>query len=280
METFLAPAKINLCLHVLGRRENGYHDLAMLMQRVSLYDRIGISLIEGSAIRVHCGGVVLPSGQQNIAARAAEALFEQAGIRQGLEIAIEKHIPVAAGLGGGSSDAATVLMALNDMLGLDFTPDQLMKVGVKLGADVPFFIFKHPAWATGIGDKLEEVKSLPPVWYVLVNPGLEVSTAWVYQNLRLTTPRDNLRIPRFSGTLDEVVALLYNDLEAVTAERFPLVGEVKQQLIDLGAAGALMSGSGSTVFGVFSDEDRARAAVEKLSVRPGWRAFAVTPVDD
>ncbi|ABA89246.1 4-diphosphocytidyl-2-C-methyl-D-erythritol kinase [Syntrophotalea carbinolica DSM 2380] len=280
MESFLAPAKINICLHVLGRREDGYHELAMLMQRVSLYDRISLSFIEGNDIRVQCDGLTLPLGQKNIAARAAQALFDRAGIRRGLDIVIEKNIPVAAGLGGGSSDAATVLMGLNDMLGLGLSATQLMQEGVKLGADVPFFIYKHPAWATGIGDKLQEVEGLPPVWYVLVNPGLEVSTAWVYQNLRLTSARDNLRIPRFSGTVDEVVELLHNDLETVTVERFPLIGEIKQQLLGLGARGALMSGSGSTVFGVFSDGDTARAAAENLSSRSGWRAFAVEPVND
>ena len=278
MDTFLAPAKINICLHVLNRRSDGYHDLAMLMQRVSLYDKISISVTDGVDIRVQCGGVTLPDGQQNIAARAAQALLDRAGIRQGLEIVIEKNIPVAAGLGGGSSDAATVLMGLNDKLGLGFSSEQLMETGVKLGADVPFFIFKHPAWATGIGDKLEEVHGLPQVWYVLVNPGLEVSTAWVYKNLRLTSARDNLRIPRFSGAVEEVVNLLYNDLETVTVERFPLIEKVKQQLIQLGARGALMSGSGSTVFGVFSDERTAQAAADEMSCHDGWRAFAVKPI--
>lgn len=278
MQTFLAPAKINICLHVLGRRADGYHDLAMLMQRVSLYDKISMAFTDSDDIRVHCGGVKLPSGQQNIAERAARALFERVGIHRGLEIVIEKNIPVAAGLGGGSSDAASVLMGLNDMLGLGLTSEELMETGVKLGADVPFFIFKHPAWATGIGDKLERVHGLPPVWYVLVNPGLEVSTGWVYENLRLTSMRDNHRIPRFSGTVKEVVEILHNDLETVTVERFPLIAQVKQQLMGCGADGALMSGSGSTVFGVFTDGEAAQFAAEKMSCQDGWRAFAVRPI--
>lgn len=280
MQTFLAPAKINLCLHVLKRRADGYHDLAMLMQRVSLYDRVSLAVTDGPEIRVQCDGVTLPAGQSNIAARAARALFDRVGIRRGLDIVIEKNIPVAAGLGGGSSDAATVLMALNDMLELGLTPGQLMETGVKLGADVPFFIFKQPAWATGIGDVLEKIEGLPPVWYVLVNPGLEVSTAWVYQNLRLTSPRDGHKIPRFSGTVAEVVGLLHNDLEAVTVERFPLIDKVKRQLLGHGARGALMSGSGSTVFGVFDAPDTARTAAEQMGRQQGWRAFAVEPVND
>lgn len=280
MKTFLAPAKINICLHVLRRRADGYHDLAMLMQRVSLCDKISMAFTDGGDIRVQCDGVTLPDGQQNIAMRAAAALFERAGSSRGLDIVIEKNIPVAAGLGGGSSDAATVLMGLNEMLDLGLSAGELMEIGVKLGADVPFFIFKRPAWATGIGDRLEKVDGLPRLWYVLVNPGLEVSTAWVYQNLRLTSPDDNLRIPRFSGAVDEVVDILYNDLETVTVERYPLITEIKQKLVDLGAHGALMSGSGSTVFGVFSDGEMARAAAGQMASRPGWRAFAVEPIDD
>jgi 4-diphosphocytidyl-2-C-methyl-D-erythritol kinase len=276
--TFLAPAKINLCLHVLRRRSDGYHELAMLMQRVSLYDRITMRSCEGTDIRVSCSGVELPPGQQNIAARAARALLDLTGRSAGLEITIEKRIPVAAGLGGGSSDAATVLMGLNDILALGLSDRQLMDVGVTLGADVPFFIFKAPAWATGIGDKLEKVEGLPSVWYVLVNPGLEVSTAWVYRNLRLTSPGDDLRIPRFSGELEQLTGLLYNDLETVTASRYPLIGEIKDRLVALGASGALMSGSGSTVFGIFQDEPSARAAALELGHVAGWRAFAVEPI--
>jgi 4-diphosphocytidyl-2-C-methyl-D-erythritol kinase len=276
--TFLAPAKINLCLHVLRRRADGYHELAMLMQRVSLYDRITIRFRAGTEVRVSCAGVELAPGQRNIAARAAHALLELTGQSVGLDIAVEKRIPVAAGLGGGSSDAATVLMGLNDMLSLGLSDRQLMDLGVTLGADVPFFIFKAPAWATGIGDKLERVEGLPPLWYVLVNPGLEVSTAWAYQNLRLTSPGDNFRIPRFSGQVGQLVGLLYNDLETVTARRYPLIGEIKERLVDLGSCGALMSGSGSTVFGMFRDEPSARAAALELGTVPGWRAFAVEPV--
>jgi 4-diphosphocytidyl-2-C-methyl-D-erythritol kinase len=279
-KTFLAPAKINLCLHVLGRRANGYHDLAMLMQRVTLYDRITMTLRDQDGLRVSCAGVELPPGQENIAARAVRALLELTERRQGLEIDIDKQIPVAAGLGGGSSDAATVLMGLNEMLDLGLTPRQLMDVGVKLGADVPFFIFRTTAWATGIGEELAAVPAVPQAWYVLVNPGLQVSTAWVYQNLRLTSPRSDLKIPRFSGELGELLELLHNDLEQVTMAHFPLIGDIKQRLRNLGAEGALMSGSGPTVFGVFREERTARAAAEALAAEPGWRAFAVAAVDD
>lgn len=278
VKTYLAPAKINLCLHVLGKRSDGYHELAMLMQRIDLCDRITIRLSDESGVRVHCAGLSLEPDQENIAARAARGLLDSAGLQAGVDIQIDKQIPVAAGLGGGSSDAATVLMALNEILGLKLSVQSLQEQGVKLGADVPFFIFGHAAWATGIGDLLRRVENLPPVWYVLVNPGIAVSTAWAYGNLRLTSRRDDLKIPRFSSTVDSVAAVLYNDLEEVTINHHQEIAEVKQRLMTLGAAGALMSGSGSTVFGVFAKEVEAVAAAERLQQETAWRVFVARPV--
>ncbi len=279
VKTYLAPAKINLCLHVLGKRPDGYHDLTMLMQRISLYDRITLRLSAEPGVRVRCAGVSLKPDQENIAARAARGLLDSADLHTGVDIEIDKQIPVAAGLGGGSSDAATVLMGLNEMLDLKLSSQALREQGVKLGADVPFFIFGHAAWATGIGDVLQKVEDLPPVWYVLVNPGIAVSTAWAYGNLRLTSRRDDLKIPRFSRVVDSVTAVLHNDLEEVTVDQHPQIDEVKRRLTVLGAAGALMSGSGSTVFGVFAGEVEAGAAAERLQQESGWRVFVVRPVD-
>jgi 4-diphosphocytidyl-2-C-methyl-D-erythritol kinase len=279
LRTFMAPAKINLCLHVLGKRPDGYHDLAMLMQRITLFDRIDIRLNVGPDIRVTCAGVELPPGQENIAARAARRLIALSGRQDGVEIGIEKRIPVAAGLGGGSSDAATVLMGLNEMLELGLSKEQLMAEGVALGADVPFFIFEQVAWATGIGDVLREIGDLPKVWYVLVNPGLAVSTAWVYGNLRLTSRRDDLKIPRFSRTVEDLVTHLHNDLEQVTLAHYPVIGEIKKRLMALGAQGALMSGSGPTVFGVFDDQAAAEAAGAALGGEPDWRIYVVQPFE-
>lgn len=277
-KTVFAPAKINLCLHVLGKRPDGYHELAMLMQRVGLYDRLEISLEEKPGVRVVCGGLDLAPGEENIASRAARRMLELAGCSGGATIVLDKQIPVAAGLGGGSSDAAAVLMGLNEMLGLGLSRQRLMTEGVKLGADVPFFVYGSTAWATGIGDRLQKVDRLPPVWYVLVNPGVAVSTAWAYQNLGLTSLRDKIKLPRFSGMEEELVSLLHNDLESVTVTRHPVVGEVKKSLLDLGALGSLMSGSGPTVFGVFRNEPEARRAAHQCSLVEGWRAFAVPPV--
>jgi len=275
---YLAPAKINLYLHVLGRRPDGYHDLAMIMQRVSLYDRIEIALVERPGVRVDCKGVDLPPGGENIGAVAARRLLGLAGEKRGVEISINKGIPVAAGLGGGSSDAAAVLEGLNDMLGLGLSRERLMAEGSRLGADVPFFLFKDPAWATGIGDVLEKVEGLPSVWYVLVNPGVAVSTAWVYQSLGLTSGGGAARLPRFSGPEEGLAALLRNDLEKVTASRYPVVDEIKARLLASGASGALMSGSGPTVFGVYAEEKSARRAAEAFSGDSGWKVFVVRPV--
>jgi 4-diphosphocytidyl-2-C-methyl-D-erythritol kinase len=276
--TRLAPAKINLCLHVLGRRADGYHELAMLMQRVSLFDRITLELTATPGVQVHCEGLVLNVGEENIAGRAAAMMLEQANSTGGVDLVIEKTIPVAAGLGGGSSDAATVFLMLNEMLDVGFSQDRLMMLGGSLGADVPFFIFESAAWATGIGERLKRVSGLPQVWYVLVNPGLSVSTAWVYRKLGLTSPGDVARLPRFPGTTKDLVGQLHNDLERVTLTEFPVVSEMKESLLGLGAEGVLMSGSGPTVFGVFETEAKARMAEVALQRISGWKAFAVQPV--
>jgi 4-diphosphocytidyl-2-C-methyl-D-erythritol kinase len=247
------------------------------MQRVSLYDRLEIALVGRPGVRVVCEGVVLPPGGENIAALAARRLLALAGEKCGVDISIDKRIPVAAGLGGGSSDAAAVLEGLNEMLGLGLSREALMAEGGRLGADVPFFLFQGAAWATGIGDVLEKIEGLPPVWYVLVNPGVAVSTAWVYQNLGLTSVGGAARLPRFSGTAEGLVSLLHNDLESVTVSRFPVVEEIKTMLRNNGASGALMSGSGPTVFGVFAEEASARRAAEAMSAEDAWRVFVVQP---
>ena len=275
---FSAPAKINLCLHVLGRRADGYHELSMVMQRVSLCDRIQISLTEAPGVRVACSDPLLPVDADNIAGRAAKRLLEKARRSCGVEIVIEKNIPVAAGLGGGSSDAAAVLTGLNQMLELGLGREELMAEGVCLGADVPFFIFGETAWATGIGEVLAPFEIPLPLWYVLVNPGFAVSTAWVYGNLELTTPGTVAKMPGFPRKEADLASLLHNDLERVTAGRFPDISRIKDRLLSLGAFASLMSGSGPTVFGVFSDESTALKAAEACGREPGWKTFAVRPI--
>lgn len=278
MPGFWAPAKINLCLHVEGRRADGYHDLAMLMQRISLADRLTLELEPAPGVRIECPGVALPPGGENIALRAARRMLELADHKCGVTLRVEKGIPVAAGLGGGSSDAATVLLALNELLGLRLSPAELGAEGLRLGADVPFFLFQQTAWATGVGERLRAVTGLPPLWYLLVNPGIEVSTAWVFQNLRLTSPGAVTKLPALPSTVEGLLRLLHNDLEPVTISRYPVVGQIKGQLLDVGALGALMSGSGPTVFGVFADGASAQAAQRAFALASGWRSWLVRPL--
>jgi len=272
----LAPAKINLCLHVVGKRPDGYHDLAMLMQCVALYDKVTVSLRSDGKITVDCPGLDLPSGRDNLAAGAAHLLFDHVGIDAGASILIDKQIPTAAGLGGGSSDAAAVLLLLDELLDLHLPRHELMQLGLQLGADVPFFLFRKTAWATGVGDVLQAWPGLPSLWLVLVNPKIAVSTALVFQSLRLTHPRPEDKIPRFPVRVDEVVRLLHNDLEVVTCQRYPVVDEIKAKLLAAGAAGALMSGSGATVFGLFDSQHAAERATAVLADGADWWTVAVS----
>lgn len=273
-----APAKINYLLEVLRKRPDNYHDLRMVMQRIALSDEIEISLSDTPGIRVYCDHADVPDGPANIAWRAADALLAMTSNSAGIDIFIVKKIPMAAGLGGGSSDAATVLMGLNDLLNLKLTDEELMSVGVKLGADVPFFIFKKTALAEGIGDRLSAVDGLPPVWLVLVNPNIHVSTAWVYKNLQLTKKVDADKLLKFSDRVEDVCSLLFNDLESVTIGRFPVIREIKDALLANGAQGVLMSGSGPTVFGVFADEQLASVCQREISRNSEWYSLVTRTI--
>ena len=270
-----APAKVNYRLDVLRRRADGYHDLRMVMQRIDLSDLIDITVTDSPGISVTCGKDGVPDGPGNIAWRAADLLLQASGRKAGVAVDITKRIPVAAGLGGGSSDGAAVLMGLNELLGLGFTDRRLMEIGVKLGADVPFFIFKKTALAEGIGEVLSALEQVPPAWLVVINPNIHVSTAWVYQNLQLTTTRNENIISRFYESITDICASLSNDLESVTIRRYPVIAQIKEQLCSAGACGALMSGSGPTVFGVFQDEAAARKAAAELDRGRDWFVAAV-----
>lgn len=268
--TLKAPAKVNYRLDVLRRRPDGYHDLRMIMQRISLCDEITITLSDMPGIRVTCGREGVPDGPGNIAWRAADALLKMSGRQSGIEITITKNIPVAAGLGGGSSDAATVLLGVNELLGLGLSTEKLMEIGVTLGADVPFFVFGKTALAEGIGEILTPIEAVPPLWLVIVNPNIPVSTAWVYGSLRLTEGRNSDNIPRFFKGVADVCAVLSNDLETVTIGKYPVIGEIKDMLIASGASGALMSGSGPTVFGLFPSEEGALRAAQSIGGASEW----------
>jgi 4-diphosphocytidyl-2-C-methyl-D-erythritol kinase len=272
-----SPAKINLHLRVLRRREDGYHDIATLMQRISLYDEMIFSPIERGIV-VNCPDSSLPENEDNIAYRAARTFFTHASCPSGIHITIKKKIPLAAGLGGGSSNAAITLMTLNEMLDFHFTKEDLMTMGSTLGADVPFFIFEKTAWATGIGDHLQSVENIPALWYILINPRFEISTKMVYENLnfRLTKRALKYTCPNLY-TVDDLVKGLYNDLERVAFNLYPILQDLKDQLLRHGARGVLMSGSGPTVFGIFLEEESAAIAEETLrDMGAGaWSVFKV-----
>ncbi len=268
-----APAKVNYRLEVLRKRPDGYHDLRMIMQRIDLSDDIEISLDGPAGISVECDSAAVSGGKDNIAWRAAHSLLSYAGRDAGVHISIVKRIPVAAGLGGGSSDAAAVLMGLNQLLEIGCSDEKLMEIGVSLGADVPFFIFKKTALAEGVGEKLSAVEGLPPVWLVLVNPNIHVSTAWVYQNLTLTKRTYDYKLPKFSNKIDDICSILENDLESVTIPRFPVIREIKDRLHECGARGVLMSGSGPTVFSIFDSEEEARRCHGEIDKVDGWASF-------
>jgi 4-diphosphocytidyl-2-C-methyl-D-erythritol kinase len=263
----LSPAKVNLHLAVLRKREDGYHDIATLMQRVSLYDEMAFSLA-GSGVVVRCPDSFLPEDENNIICRAARVCFSRLAYDKGVIITVKKRIPIAAGLGGGSSNAATTLVTINEMLGNRLSGDELIGIGKELGADVPFFIFGKTAWAFGIGDLLVEAKDVPPLWFVLVNPGFSVSTKAVYEslNLRLTKDSINYSIPTFRIGLDFIEGLR-NDLEEVTLNLHPALNQFKKDMVNSGALGALMSGSGPTVFGIFRSEEEASRAKEGMTAK-------------
>ncbi|MDD5723700.1 MAG: 4-(cytidine 5'-diphospho)-2-C-methyl-D-erythritol kinase [Syntrophales bacterium] len=259
-----SPAKVNLFLRVLRKRADGYHDILSLMQRISLCDEMSFALRD-KGIVVKCPGSTLPEDRDNIAYRAAEAIFSRASGHFGVEITIRKKIPVAAGLGGGSSNAATTLVTLNEMMGIPFGTQELMQMGARLGADVPFFVFGKTALAAGIGDRLKEVEGIPYLWFVLVNPGFEVSTGEIYENLRLGLTKEPIkyRMPRFL-TMSHIAQGLYNDLETVSLHLYPVLSEIKELMVAHGAVGSLMSGSGPTVFGIFRNENDAKKAEGRL----------------
>lgn len=268
-----SPAKINLYLRILRKREDGYHDILSLMQRINLCDEMTFEAT-GSGIALHCPDRTLPEDEGNIVCRAAAAFFTRTGTSPAIDITLRKRIPIGAGLGGGSSNAATTLKALNEMHGSPLSQQELMKIGSELGADVPFFIFEKTAWASGIGDRLIESPPLPPFWFVLVNSGFAISTKSIYEglNLGLTKQSINYSIPHFS-TQEDVIGGLTNDLEKVTVKLHPILDEIKALLFACGARGALMSGSGPTVFGIFTDRASAEKAEHGLRQEAGWLVF-------
>jgi 4-diphosphocytidyl-2-C-methyl-D-erythritol kinase len=278
----LSPAKINLILLVTGKRPDGYHTLWSLMCPIGLFDEITLAF-GGDGVSCRCSHPDVPSGPGNLAHRAGACFLTRmaergGGAPGGVDIAIEKNIPVGAGLGGGSSNAASVLTGLNRHFKGPFSREELINMGASLGADVPFFIFGAPALARGIGDILEPSPPIRPFHVTLVYPGVAVSTAAVYKNLNLglTNNAKENKKTLFDGSIFEPAGHLQNDLEAVADSLCPEIRSAREALGSIGAEGVLTSGSGSSVFGIFSDAEKASAAAEILRQKnENWQVFSV-----
>ena len=285
-----ALAKINLGLDVLRRREDGYHEVRMIMQTVRIFDRIQLVKQERSGIRVRTNLYYLPANENNLVYKAANLLFEEFGLDGGLSIDLKKYIPVAAGMAGGSSDAAAVLYGMNRMYGLGLSQEELMKRGVKIGADVPYCLMRGTALAEGIGEVLSPLTPMPPCNILVAKPGISVSTKFVYENLHANELKEEQH-PDIDGILE---ALRRQDLkgmaecmrngnvlETVTVPAHPVIQKIKDTMESQGALAALMSGSGPTVFGIFEDRNKARRAMALLrKSRLAKQLFLTTPYNN
>ncbi len=315
-----SPAKVNLRLEILKKREDGYHELRTIFQKISLHDTLRFSLRKKGGVSISADYPKLPVGKKNLVYRAAQSMLKVSGYKGGVDIEIEKRIPLGAGLGGGSSNAATTLSALSRLLEMGLPKRELMRMGLEIGADVPFFFLKGSAIASGIGERLKRVE-LPDLWYVLIYPNFEVSTRWAYgnfvatQNLtfrngaerrrlgstlsthqplvrqahhpergrgagwvaeRLTKQQFHLNLHRLLKTPGGISRILLNHLEAVVSGKYPEISLMKKALVSAGALGALMTGSGPTVFGVFNDESSSAVAYEEIrgmAEKEGWAVF-------
>lgn len=296
------PAKINLLLHVKGKREDGYHEIVTVMQAIDLYDELLIEKAEN--LELICTSPDIPSDENNLVYKAAVKLREFTGINEGARISLKKNIPVAAGLGGGSSDAAAALYGLNRLWGLGLTVETLCGLGREIGSDIPFFIGGPTAAGYGRGDELIRLSNETDYWYLLVNPGIMISTAWVYSQVdkggfERVSPGENWIGPLVQPNLEltkEVVHIKiflpdglrldgnniwlfpYNDLEGVVIRRYPVIKKIKDEMVARGAMCALMSGSGSSVFGVFRDRDSAERAGRNMQ-HYEWRTWIVKALD-
>ena len=276
-----AYGKINLSLDVIGRRENGYHDVSMVMQTVDLYDVISLNKLKGDGeIRLTANMNTLPLDETNIVYKAVKLVKEEYGLNTGVSVHIEKHLPIAAGMGGGSSDGAAALRGMNRLFELGLSNEKLEELGVRLGADVPFLIKGGIALAEGIGEKLTKLPDFPDCVLVIAKPDLGVSTKEVYEafdSLKEVNHPDVGKLVKSLGSagLKEIVKLLGNVLEEVTAKKYEIIEVVKNLLIDNGAVFSMMTGSGPTVFGIFGNEEQAKKACNNLRKQESLELAAI-----
>lgn len=264
-----ALAKINVGLDVVRRRPDGYHEVKMIMQTINLYDNIGMSIQKDGAISVRTNLYYLPTNENNLVYKAAKLLKDEFDIPDGVHIELKKQIPVAAGMAGGSSDAAAVLYGMNKLFKLGLTKKELMKRGVSIGADVPYCLMRGTALAQGIGEELTALPPMPKCPVLIAKPGIGVSTKFVYENLVLD---ENTVHPDIDYLVDMIKAKdlegvaknMGNVLESVTIPNYPVIAQLKDVMLENGAINSMMSGSGPTVFGFFEDRDQARRAYEAI----------------
>lgn len=260
-----ALAKINLGLDVVRRREDGYHEVRMVMQTIHLYDQLRIQKSEMPGIQIHSNLSFLPVNENNLVYKAGKLLMDEFDIHTGVSVELNKRIPVAAGMAGGSTDAAAMLYGMNQLFGLKLKRKDLMERGVQIGADVPYCIMRGTALAEGIGEKLSSLPPMVKCPVLIAKPAVSVSTKFVYQNLKLNeqTPHpdiDALITDIRNSDLDNICADMGNVLETVTIPNYPVIAQIKEQMLKSGAKASMMSGSGPTVFGLFGDEETARRA--------------------
>ncbi len=284
MITVNAYAKINLGLDVLRRREDGYHDVCMIMQSLELHDVITISQVEEQGVSMTTNLSYLPSNQDNLVHKAASLFLETYGLHTGLSIHLEKQIPVAAGLAGGSSDAAATLLGLNQLFHKGIPKEELMRLGLKIGADVPYCIMLGTALSEGIGEILTPLPPIPSCSILLVKPDISVSTKYVYENLRLNEEsiHPDIQAMRNALAASELYSLaksMDNILQTVTVKEYPIISEIKDKMKELGALNSLMSGSGPTVFGIYQNRSLAKKALTyfKMHRHYGKQVFLTTP---
>lgn len=264
-----AFAKINLGLDVLGKREDGYHEVRMIMQTIRMYDQVDMRKSVEPGIHLTTNKKYIPVDEDNLVWRAAKLMMDTCGIIEGVSIHLHKVIPVAAGMAGGSSDAAATLVGMNRLFHCGLSKEKLMELGVQIGADVPYCVLRGTALAEGIGEKLTVLPPMPDCWILIGKPGISVSTKYVYTTLDLNTDTvhpdiDGMKKALEDGNLYGITERMGNVLQDVTIPAYPEVERIKEQMKTLGAVNAMMSGSGPTVFGIFDNEEKAQKACQKL----------------
>lgn len=276
-----ARAKINLGLDVLGKREDGYHEVRMIMQTIGIYDRIIINKIPEDEIRIVSNLSFLPVNENNLIYKAAKLLKDKYNFAGGVEVNLNKFIPVAAGMAGGSTDAASTLFGINKLFDLELSTKTMMELGVGIGADVPYCVMRGTALAEGIGEKLTRLKSVPHMWIVIAKPSINVSTKLVYENLDMggvsTHPDiDGIISAINEQNIEQIALRMGNVLETVTIPLYPVIQDIKNDMITHGAYNAMMSGSGPTVFGIFPDEQTALNCQVYLKEKGDARTVYIT----